>query len=136
MSRVVALSKYGFKLDSLKNDWEKVDKTLLKREVFISLKKDDLIEVKERNSKGFIVDMVKVDPISNILNNTLNALSNSARNEEKILASDKQREILKGQCLNIAFKDIDITDSKFREQGIRYAQKLFVELEEANFYNW
>ena len=45
MSKIVALSKYGFKLDSLKNDWEKVDKSLLHRDIFNSLEKGLEIQI-------------------------------------------------------------------------------------------
>ena len=144
MSKIVAISKYGFKVDSLRNDWEKVDKTLLKRDVFNMLEKGLEIEIKERNTKGFILDFKILDSkarkleeeqTSSPLINMDNKSSFSSPSPD-IKACDKERQILKGQCLNIAFKDIDVTDSNGRSVGIRNAQKLFVELEEANFYRW
>ena len=139
MSRVVALSKYGFKLDSLRNDWEKVDKSLLKRDIFISLKKDDIIEVRERNSKGFIMDMVKVDPITNLMNNTLNALSKPVqefKEQQDIKATDKERQILKGQCLNLAFKNTTEFNILTIKKGINDSKLLLKLLEDDNIYNW
>jgi hypothetical protein len=126
MNKIVALSKYGFKLDSLKNNWEKVDKSLLNRELFQSLEKGMSIDVKGRNREGFITEFVVNKPLSLDLEFNMNA-------------SHKHRDILKGQCLNIVFNSLigqDLGFDKNRETGIRIAQKLFAELEAANYYNW
>ena len=143
MPKIVAKSRYGFKLDSLKNDWEKVDKSLLHRELFNSLEKGFQIDIKERNKKGFILDfkVINHDNPEASKNNVPNTVSKQLNSDcsltpSDIKATDRDRNILKGQCLNIAFKDIDVTDSNFRDRGIKIAQKLFVELEEANFYGW
>ena len=135
VNRVVALSKYGFKLDSLKNDWEKVDKSMLKRDAFNSLEKGDLIEVKERNDKGFILDFVKVNPIDHLISNVTDSIASSFNNGE-IHGTDKQREILKGQCLNICFKEINVNYPQFRKMAIDNAKILFREIEDSDYYRW
>ena len=80
MANIVALSAWGFKLDSLKNEWTKVDKSLLNREIFLSLKKGDEIEITRTNDKGFVLEFTKskkedvnlpiqiVDEVENVLN--------------------------------------------------------------------
>ena len=125
---VVALSKYGFKVDSLKNDWEKVDKSLLSRDVFKNLKRGDELEIVSRNSGGFITE-IKVSPMAVIIP------------ESKVSNVDPvQRNILKGQCLNIVmnqlFNDKNVECDDVRELGIRLAHRLFVELESADYYGW
>lgn len=137
--KVVALSKYGFKVDSLKNDWEKVDKCLLNREIFKNLEKGSEIEVVERNKKGFIIDfkLIPIEPFDT--RKLLDAMVNGA-NEIKANIDSRSRDILKGQCLNIAcnavFMNRDIGFDMNRDKAIKLAQKLFIELEQANYYGW
>ena len=133
MSKIVALSKYGFKVDSLKNDWEKVDKCLLNRAIFQNLEKGSEIEVVERNKKGFIIDfkVIELNPITNMIN------SLAAPIQAQI--DSKARENLKEQCLNIAFRDVDAEILSFKDEMDRriiLAQKLLIKLEENNFYGW
>lgn len=56
--------------------------------------------------------------------------------QPKIKASDYERAQLKRLCLQIAFTDVDKGDSQFRDSAIRNAQKIFREVEDADFYNW
>ena len=127
MNKIVSLSKYGFKLDSLRNDWEKVDKSLLNRDIFKGLEKGMNVEIIGRNKEGFVTDL-----------KIIKSLTTDLGEDVKVLDKHK-RDILKGQCLNIVFNSLigqDLGFDKNRETGIRIAQRLFTELEAADYYNW
>lgn len=128
MSQIVAMSKYGFKLDSLKNQWEGVDKCLLKREIFLNLKKGDLIEVLERNKSNFIIEFKVLNDKGGEANHLQNTCSSSVgisslpsshslgtsileregiKHLNPLVESSKtpsvQDRIMYAQCVNIAF---------------------------------
>ena len=67
MNRIVEISKYAIKFDNLNNDWQKVDKALLKKDAFKCLKIGDYVQVLERSTnKGkrqVIKDIRKLDTI-------------------------------------------------------------------------
>lgn len=123
MSRIVKLSKYGFVLDSLKNDWENVDKSFLSSETFSALRKGMDISVTERNKSGFITNVSIVSPVKDCD------------------VDVRQRDILKGQCLNIAFNSLrsdgyNLDTSQIIDKGVRLAHQLLVALEDADYYKW
>ena len=140
MSRIQALSKFGFKLDELKNEWEKVDKSLLKRDLFTSLKKGDEIEIVARNKAGFILDFRVIKPNTLDINSALNSAVTSVTNQMFQMDKERMREraILKGQCLNLIFNnnECDLEIKEVRQDRIRLAHKLFIEIEEYDYYNW
>jgi len=102
MSKIVALSLYGFKLDSLKNDWDKVDKSLLHRDIFNSLVKGVEIEVKERNSKGFITSFKVLGLDKDKVSISNQPLVNSSPIQEQIVKNG----MIYGQCVNLAFNHV------------------------------
>jgi hypothetical protein len=130
MAQIVALSKYGFKVDSLKNEWEKVDKSLLKRDCFLQLQKGDSINIVARNKEGFIMEFNK-EP-TNIFNELAKPFMKAT--------DERNHDKLKGKCLNIAcnavFSGQNIGFDNARANAIKYAQRLLVELEEADYYKW
>jgi hypothetical protein len=131
MVKVVALSKYGFKVDSLRNNWEKVDKSLLKKEVFNMLEKGIEIEIKERNTKGFILDFKILNhkarkleeehtdsPLINIDNQ--NSLSSSS--------SEVKNGLMYGQCVNLAFNHVSSTELGLNiDEAFDLADKIYKE---------
>jgi len=148
MRKIILMSEYGFKLEDNPEKWISCDNKLLSSSMFKSLKVNDFVNEFRFNDKGFLISFNKITLAqhsehglegesinSPLLNKDRSKLSCDSPSHD-IKASDKDRQILKGQCLNIAFKDVDVTDSNGRSNGIRNAQKLFVELEEANFYRW
>lgn len=124
MSNIVLLSKYGFKLDSLKSDWVKCDKSLLKSERFAQLRKGMDIDVVEKNKQDFVL---------NFRINSLPCVSDDCK------IDSRARDILKGQCLNIAFQNCSMNVLDFedqRQKGIRLAHKLFDELLQSKYAEW
>lgn len=131
MAIVQAVSKNGFKIDSLKNDWTIVDKSLIDSEAFKSLRKGFEINIIGRNDKGLVTDFKIV--------NTLGI--NKLKEEFRLPPNPVDRNILKGQCLNIIFSNMSACEADLghdgnREKGIRLAHRLFLELENANYYGW
>lgn len=118
MNTIVALSKYGFKLDSLKNDWDKVDKSLLNRELFKSLQKGVQVKINERNKQGFILDF-SVIPHGDIgvkenTNSPLLSLSIQQQTNSKDCSPSPFNSIRYAQCVNIAF-------ANFQDINLAYA---------------
>jgi hypothetical protein len=134
MSKIVALSKYGFKVDSLRNDWEKVDKSLLHRDTFNLLEKGLEIQVTERNKKGFILDFKVLhhkdqgeEVTHNISNNssqksTLNTLT--SKNSNSLPASlSLGSDILERDATKRLNPQFELTSKTASVQdNIRYAQ--------------
>ena len=130
MNTIVQLSAYSFRLDSLRNEWTGCDKTLIKTELFKSLKKGDRIDSISRNKAGFIESfkLVKDEHIYNI--------------ESKLMfISPQQRDILKGQCLNISFNslfsnpEVNFRFEANRKEAIALAHDLYDELKE-EYFKW
>lgn len=141
MDVVKAKSEKGFMLEG-SDSWLTCDKSFVNSELFKSLNKGDKISAITFNKDRYVTSFVlfSVHAVQKFKeedklpkthkSNDINSLKTSS-------ASDfKSREILKGQCLNLAFKNVDTSDSHAREFGIRIAQKLLDELEAADYYNW
>ena len=155
--KIVALSKFGFKLDSLKNDWLKCDRSLLNRSIFTSLQKGLELKDLSYNDKGFITSFSVGGMTSEVqaqqnhspflsppksfshsgaelLKSPYDSSSNVPLPDIK--ASDIDRKILKGQCLNLVFSNIcDVDDLRF-EYRIKRAKELFDAIEKSGFYGW
>ena len=143
IEKIIVLSEYGFKLSSNPEKWISCDKKFLSSKKFKDIKVGDTFISSITNPNGFVTDVVILTDHSG--QECEGGLNSPSRQNLKaslcppspdIKANDVDRKILKGQCLKIAFKDVDVTDSNGRSNGIRNAKKLFVELEEANFYGW
>lgn len=83
------------------------------------------------NSRG-----VKDSEVVKDLSNSPLINVNSALPLPDIKVTIDDRKALKELCLRIALKDIDISKSEDREYGIKLVQKLFDDLENANYYYW
>lgn len=134
-------SENGFKVEK-NNKWFQVDKfKLIKDNKFINLKVNDEIENIKKNNKEFVIDFDPVCPLGVASGKEVSiSLNKSSLNlpPSSSFNSDRAREILKGQCLNIAFSDMNklIEFKDERDSRIRIAQKLLNELEQADYYNW
>ena len=134
MSKIVALSKYGFKLDSLRSEWDKVDKSLLHRELFNSLEKGSMIDVINRNGKGFITEFIllnhkdKGEGVNRSQITSLNVTQNINSECKTSLPFDSIRY---AQSVNLAFASIEIGGFVSEEAGIVYAfdraDKIYIE---------
>jgi hypothetical protein len=82
------------------------------------------------------MSLVKNDATSEAISGLFNTLDKKATS----FNNDRSREILKGQCLNIAcsavFHSGDIGFDSNRARAIKFAHKLFAELEDADYYMW
>lgn len=127
------LSSTGFQ--STANKWYRCDNfKILNNDIFQKLKEGTVVDNLKCNDKGFITSFTIVEGEGQMeIPRTHSVQTPSA---PIIKASDKDRAILKGQALNIAFKDIDVNLSNARMKAIENAKKIFNELETANYYQW
>jgi hypothetical protein len=137
MATINALSKFGFLfLDS--KEWVKCDKLLINSLAFKSLKKgDNLINLKF-NDKGFCTGFLNSPLLKTEMGRSISDRQNNHSNTPAHF-DNRRREILKGQCLNIAFNNVQSWSLGFDDETdarIRKAQDLFRKLEDANYYEW
>lgn len=141
-AKIVKLSKFGFMTNQSK-DWVSCDKKFISSSAFKSLKVGDLIDNASFNDAGFLTSISVV--VSKESPSVMCSVSGDTLTPRTTTeASSKvERDILKGQCLNIAFNTFFAQEGglnpEFKEsraKAIILAQKLFNELESANYYGW
>lgn len=124
MNKIVALSNFGFKIDSLNSKWLSMDKYSIDKTPFKQLKKGVLIDSIILNDKGFVTSFSVVGVDGGVVPMTPDFSPSSSSNHSK--------DILKGQCLNIVFNKLNLaqlSDPKFRNDMYDLALILFKELE-------
>lgn len=122
--KIVDLSKYGFKLDSLRSDWLKVDRSLLNRSLFLGLVKGQELKDLVYNDKGFITSFSVVgaapdaqahiesnSPLlkhleSSSLSGTDSSPSSPNNNGSSSPLPDIDKRIRYAQCVNLAFNNL------------------------------
>ena len=136
------LSSTGFKTA---NGWFTCDKfKVLDKAIFKGLKIGDEVSNIKTNKNGFVVAFdISVANRGGELESEVNSVVTPQLYSDMsppIQVSKMDRQILKGQALNIAFncmfKELNIEHKETRDRAIKLSHKLFVELEEANFYGW
>lgn len=127
------LSSTGFKTST---GWFTCDKfKVLDKPIFKGLKIGDEVSNIKTNQGGFVIAFdifVAKKPESEVV-------SSAPQLDSPIQASKMDKQILKGQALNIAFRDSTLEILSFKDQldkRIELAQKIYVKLEEANYYGW
>lgn len=141
MNTIKSKSETGFRIES---GWLQCDKfKLINSDLFKELKIGDKIDNIKKNDKNYVIEFTVITHTNDsegskkqIPLKTNKPNSESSLTPSDLSPTDRQREILKGQCLNIAFKEADITEDKFRKQAIINAKILFKDIEEQNYYNW
>lgn len=147
MFKVINKSSNGFQVEDGK--WFTCDKIkVLSKPLFFNLMIGDFIDDIISNSKGYIISFTVLthkDQEEGVLDHTHNLITLNMNSKITtplpVSITDKQREILRGQCLNIVFNaffrdGIEIEYEANRDRAIKLSQKVFNELESANFYNW
>jgi len=118
--KIDAVSKFGFMIDK---KWNSFDKSFHPE----GFHKDDLVDIR-LNDKGYIISATLIK-----------AAEKKPFIPYKKPFKDNSREILKGQALNGALsntQEINLSSVEGRKIVINNAHALFVELEQAGFYNW
>lgn len=117
--KVDAVSKFGMKVD---NKWVGYDRKFKPIEV----RKGDLLDI-ELNDEGFIIKASLIEKES---------VSKQVVREASV--DYRQREILKGQCLNIVASKLDgnIASADYRKDLIAITTVLFAELQDAGYLIW
>jgi hypothetical protein len=141
MSHIIKeLSSNGFQTSL---GWFTCDKfKVLDKAIFKGLKVGDSVDNIKTNKGGFVIAFDI--PVANRGGEPVSEAKTAAphlNSVPPIQVSKMDRQILKGQCLNISFNamftgEADICFDANRTRAIKLAQKLFVELEEANYYGW
>ena len=142
---IVQLSKYGFKLDSIKNEWQKIDKSLIRREHFLNLKKWAKISQIEKNSGGFIIGY-KIEEQSNPIDEVtvnfqtaLDTLDKTSHNVVKNTTREQLKQTILLGSLNILSNDINNYDLSLPEnqrKAIQTAHSILKELDKLRYDEW
>jgi len=146
MAKILKKSVNGFMVEGTKK-WFQVDKfKLINSDKFKNLKVSDDIDNIKFNNKDFVIDFIVLNHEDQEGKGEIKHISfpsnHNVKNSEQFPFTPesfhRSRDILKGQCLNIAFdgmgKLIEFKDE--RDRRIQIAQKLLNELESADFFNW
>lgn len=114
MNRIVVLSKFGFKLDSVNSDWIRVDKSLLSSDAFKSLKKGDEITDLTFNDKDFLIGFKIVGSDK----------ASGARDSLQSVSAPKpvKNPQMYGQCVNLAFHSLGDLNLNFQDSNKDYMQ--------------
>lgn len=128
MGKIVAIGKYGLKLDDLKSSWINFDKSfskhsILKKGLFVDLVLKDrrIVDVRVVDVPVGVAVVGREDVVS-----PLSSLSTS-------------HNILKGQCLNIVFGKvsyIQLDNKEFRERAYELVLVMLKELELRGYEKW
>lgn len=145
MSRITAISKYGFKLDT-SDDWLKCDRNLINDKKFKELKKNTLLKGITTNKCGFVIDFIILEQGGDVSVSTrqispLNPSCKSLGLEHDKEAMNPQRcssnlsvqdKITYGQCVNLAFHslgeiNLDFENGFWIKKGFDIADMLYEE---------
>lgn len=116
---VVAVSEYGF-LTKESDTWFKCDRSILKSELFLTLKRGMMIEGITYNEDRFVTSFIVLntkDSKKEVANSSLISNRSHAENSETLPPSFDS--IRYAQCVNIAF-------ANYRDVNLKFQDRLFI----------
>ena len=131
ISSIVAVGKFGLKLDDLKSRWINFDSSF--KDV-ASLRKGMVVDI-ELSKAGKIIkvsDASRLVGVSDVKDVVVPPSLSSCPSHQEL-------NILKAQCLNFVFDKLDferLNKRVYREQAYELALVMFKELQLRNYHGW